>query len=108
MVKEILALFLSCDSITIFPIAFSSNLPSLKHYDTLHSSQLGHRIVKRGVKESNHPFNSIKELAFTALGKDFRLILHPSKEVLHHNFQSYAVDADGVEKPVVGGMPILR
>ena len=83
--------------------AFSS-VPSLKHYDTLHSSQLGHSIVKRGIKESNHPYNSIKELSFSALGKDFRLILHPSKGILHHNFQSYAVDGDGIEKPILGGL----
>ncbi|KZS20319.1 ADAM 17 Protease [Daphnia magna] len=82
--------------------AFSS-VPSLKHYDTLHSSQLGHSVVKRGIKESSHPYNSIKELSFSALGKDFRLILHPSKGILHHNFQSYAVDGDGVEKPILGG-----
>ena len=81
-----------------------SSVPSLKHYDTLHSSQLGHSIVKRGIKESNHPYNSIKELSFSALGKDFRLILHPSKGILHHNFQSYAVDADGIEKPILGGL----
>ena len=58
-----------------FFAGFSSTLPSLKHYDTLHSSQLGHSIVKRGAKESSHPYNSIKELSFSALGKDFRLIL---------------------------------
>lgn len=96
--------------IAVFPIynfpstiAFSP-LPSLKHYETLHSSQLGHSIVKRGIKESNHPYNAIKEVSFSALGKDFRLILHPSKGILHHNFQSYAVDGDGIEKPIVGGL----
>ena len=60
--------------------------------------------MKRGIKESNHPYNSIKELSFSALGKDFRLILHPSKGILHHNFQSYSVDGDGVEKPILGGL----
>lgn len=60
--------------------------------------------MKRGIKESSHPYNSIKELSFSALGKDFRLVLHPSRDVLHHNFQSYAVDADGVETPVLGGL----
>lgn len=59
--------------------------------------------MKRGAKESSHPYNSIKELSFSALGKDFRLILHPNNDILHHNFQSYAVDASGLEKPVVGG-----
>ena len=60
--------------------------------------------MKRGIKQSNHPYNSIKELSFSALGKDFRLILHPSKGILHHNFQSYSVDGDGVEKPILGGL----
>jgi len=78
----------------------------LKHYDTLKSFQLGHTIVKRGLKESSHPYNSIKELAFTALGKDFRLILHPNKDILHHNFQAYTVDADGVEKPMIIGLTL--
>jgi disintegrin and metalloproteinase domain-containing protein 17 len=59
--------------------------------------------VKRGTRESYHPYNSIKELAFSALGKDFRLILHPNKEILHHNFQSYSVDGNGVEKPILEG-----
>lgn len=89
-----------------FQLTFSAitSLPSLKHYDTLKSFQLGHTIVKRGLKESSHPYNSIKELAFTSLGKDFRLILHPNKEILHHNFQAYTVDADGVEKPMIIGL----
>lgn len=69
----------------------------------IHASQLGHSVVKRGIRESTHPYNSIKELAFSALGKDFRLILHRSKGILHHNFQSYYVDSDGVEKPIVVG-----
>ncbi len=75
----------------------------MKHYETLHVSQLGHSIVKRGAKESTHPFNTIKEVSFSALGKDFRLILHPNRQILHHNFQAYTVDADGVEKPTFTG-----
>jgi len=88
---------------SIYSVQAITSLPSLKHYDTLKSFQLGHTIVKRGLKESSHPYNSIKELAFTSLGKDFRLILHPNKEILHHNFQAYTVDADGVEKPMIIG-----
>lgn len=42
---------------------------NLKYFDTLHSSHISHTIVKRGVQESNHPFNKIKEVTFKTLGK---------------------------------------
>ncbi|XP_045538997.1 ADAM 17-like protease [Papilio machaon] len=73
---------------------------NLKYYETLHSSSFNHHIVKRGAKQSNHPFNTIKELHFRTLGKDFRLILHPHSTVLHSNFKAYAVDGEG-KKTVV-------
>lgn len=57
-------------------------------------------MVKRGAKVSNHPFNTIKELNFKTLGRDFRLILHPHTSVLHSNFKAYAVDGDGKETTV--------
>lgn len=53
--------------------------------------------MKRGLKPSNHPYNTIKEVEFKALGRDFRVILHPHKEVLHHRFKAYTVDGDGNE-----------
>lgn len=31
------------------------------------------------------------------LGRQFRLILHPHKDVLHHNFKAYEIDGDGKE-----------
>lgn len=68
---------------------------NLKYFETLHASDLTHHIVKRGAKLSNHPFNTIKELNFQTLGKQFRLILHPHTSVLHSNFKAYSVDADG-------------
>ncbi|XP_013174172.1 PREDICTED: ADAM 17-like protease [Papilio xuthus] len=73
---------------------------NLKYYETLHSSSFNHHVVKRGAKQSNHPFNTIKELHFKTLGKDFRLILHPHSTVLHSNFKAYAVDGEG-KKTVV-------
>ena len=84
-------------------ISAFDNLPSLKHYETLHISQLGHSVVKRGAKESSHPYNTIKEVAFSALGRDFRLILHPNHNILHHNFQAYTVDEYGNEKATFTG-----
>ncbi|KPJ03069.1 ADAM 17-like protease [Papilio xuthus] len=81
--------------------SFSGSLSNnLKYYETLHSSSFNHHIVKRGAKQSNHPFNTIKELHFKTLGKDFRLILHPHSTVLHSNFKAYAVDGEG-KKTVV-------
>lgn len=59
-----------------------------------------HRIVKRGAKQSYHPFNVIKEVEFKVLGRHFRIILHPQRDVLHSNFKAYSVDADGNEKVV--------
>lgn len=34
------------------------------------------------------------------MGRNFRLILHPHKEVLHNNFRAYSIDSDGKEKIV--------
>lgn len=42
---------------------------NLKYFDTLHASDLKHHIVKRGLKESSHPFNKIKEVHFKTLGR---------------------------------------
>lgn len=73
---------------------------NLKYFERLHASSLTHNIVKRGTKTSSHPFNTIKEINFKTLGKDFRLILHPQSSVLHSNFKAYSVDADGNETTV--------
>ncbi|XP_050101304.1 ADAM 17-like protease [Anopheles aquasalis] len=73
---------------------------NLKYYETLHAKDLSHRIEKRGAKHSNHPFNTIKEVEFRVLGKNFRLILHPHSSVLHSNFRAYSVDGNGSESIV--------
>ncbi|XP_052866560.1 ADAM 17-like protease isoform X2 [Anopheles cruzii] len=73
---------------------------NLKYYETLHANDLSHRIEKRGAKHSNHPFNTIKEVEFRVLGKNFRLILHPQASVLHSNFRAYSVDGNGSESIV--------
>ncbi|CAH0393658.1 unnamed protein product [Bemisia tabaci] len=72
----------------------------VKHYNTLHISELSHHIVKRGLKESSHPFNKIKEVKFRTLGRDFRLILTPKRDVLHSKFEAISVDSEGKETPV--------
>ncbi|KAL1464303.1 hypothetical protein WDU94_003964 [Cyamophila willieti] len=74
---------------------------NLHHFDTLHASHLSHNIVKRGLQESNHPYNKIEEVTFKTLGKEFRLILTPKKGILHSKFHATTVDAEGNEKPVV-------
>ncbi|KAL9894592.1 ADAM 17-like protease Tace [Glossina fuscipes fuscipes] len=70
---------------------------TLRYYEVIHRDAIEHRIIKRGTKSSSHPFNVIKEIEFNTLGKNFRLILHPHREVLHSKFKAYAVDGDGNE-----------
>ena len=65
---------------------------NLRHYETIHKSQLGHTIVKRGATLSTHKFNQIKEVEFKALGKDFKLILSPTKNLLSSKFRAVEVD----------------
>ncbi|KAG8228545.1 hypothetical protein J437_LFUL009002 [Ladona fulva] len=80
---------------------------NLKYFETIHASSLSHNIVKRGINDSPHPFNKIKEVNFRTLGRDFRLILTPRKGVLHSNFKAYTVDGDGKETPFHVGETIL-
>ncbi|KAJ6639922.1 ADAM 17-like protease [Pseudolycoriella hygida] len=69
---------------------------NLGYYETLHADDLIHKVVKRGAnKNSYHPYNTIKEVEFNALGRKFRLILHPHREVIHSHFQAYAIDGNG-------------
>ncbi|XP_058974949.1 ADAM 17-like protease isoform X3 [Musca domestica] len=90
--------------IVIFVLFFIKNVDSLhrtlKHFEIFHKDEVQHRIVKRGAKHSNNPFNVIKEVEFKTLGKNFRLILHPHREVLHSKFKAYTVDGDGNETVV--------
>ncbi|KAL4710957.1 hypothetical protein ACJJTC_017922 [Scirpophaga incertulas] len=87
--------------ISIFVYGFEGFISkNLKYFDTIHADNLQHRIVKRGVKVSNHPFNTVKELHFNTLGREFRLILHPHSSVLHSNFKAYSVDRNGKETTI--------
>lgn len=72
---------------------------NLKTFHEFHADDVTHMITKRGIKQSDHPFNVIKEVRFKTLGKDFRLILTPRKEVIHAKFKAYIVDGDGNETP---------
>ncbi|XP_018374594.1 PREDICTED: ADAM 17-like protease isoform X3 [Trachymyrmex cornetzi] len=73
---------------------------SLKYYETIHSTHFQHKILKRGIHHSYHPYNRISELEFYSHGRHFRLILTPRREVIHSNFKAYEVNADGKEKTV--------
>lgn len=73
---------------------------NLKYFETIHADKLKHKIVKRGLKESSHPFNKIKEVEFSALGQNFKLVLSPKREVIHSKFKAYSVDADGKETTI--------
>lgn len=84
--------------ILYYIVIFAAQLhKNLQHYELIDASEIGHKMVKRGAKPSTHPFNTIKEVEFQTLGRNFRLILHPQKDVLHSNFKAYTVDADGNE-----------
>lgn len=69
-----------CESTTIILIIFKSNINikilligglhrSLKYYETIHSTHFQHRIVKRGIQYSYHPYNKISELEFYSHGR---------------------------------------
>lgn len=78
---------------------------NLHNFEVLHAdTDLQHSVVKRGSTHSSHPFNTIKEVRFAALGRQFRLILHPHRQVLHSKFRAYTVDSSGREKVVHVGM----
>ena len=60
----------------------------VRHFETLTSSDLSHKIVKRGIDPNGiHKFNKIREVGFKTLGREFRLILSPKKGLLHPNFK---------------------
>lgn len=42
---------------------------NLVRFETLHTSDFSHNIVKRGVTDSPHPLNKVKEVSFTTLGR---------------------------------------
>lgn len=69
----------------------------MKYYETIHVDDITHNIVKRGAKPSINLHNKIREVEFKALGRKFKLILHPHREVLHQNFKAFQVNSDGNE-----------
>jgi len=42
---------------------------SLKYYETIHSTHFQHRVLKRGIQHSYHPYNRISELEFYSHGR---------------------------------------
>merc|ERR1712226_406608 len=69
----------------------------VRHFETLSSSDLSHKIVKRGIDPNGvHKFNKIREVGFKTLGREFRLILSPKKGLLHPNFKAVEIDDDAV------------
>jgi len=90
------------------PLISGQRVPvSLAYYETVDPSSLSHSIVKRGAdptrqassmknhfeamiglfSRSTHRFNKIREVGFTALGREFRLVLSPTNGLLHPNFK---------------------
>lgn len=80
--------------------AEASIINELKYFETLKAKDISHSVTKRGIQQSTHRFNTIKEVSFRALGRQFRLILNPSKGLLSSHFKAYTVDASGQKRPV--------
>ncbi|XP_042147906.1 ADAM 17-like protease isoform X4 [Ixodes scapularis] len=78
----------------------STIFDKLKYFETLKVTDLSHFITKRGTQPSKHKFSTIKEVSFKAHGRDFRLILNPSKGLLSAHFKAYTVDGSGNKRPV--------
>ncbi|XP_071744332.1 LOW QUALITY PROTEIN: ADAM 17-like protease [Lepeophtheirus salmonis] len=68
---------------------------NLRHFEILSASDLSHSIVKRGLADSNHQYNKIKEVGFKALGREFRLLLSPKTGLLHKSFKAVEENEDG-------------
>ncbi|CAG9853819.1 unnamed protein product [Phyllotreta striolata] len=86
--------------LVLWNFAKGSIYNNLKYFETIHADELDHKIAKRGIKDSSHPFNHIKEINLKAHGRDFRLFLSPKRDILHSNFKAYSVDGDGKETTV--------
>ncbi|XP_030746204.1 ADAM 17-like protease isoform X2 [Sitophilus oryzae] len=80
-----------------FFLVWGSIHKNLKYFQIIHADDLTHKIVKRGIQESSHPFNRIKEVHLRTHGKDFRIILSPKRSILHSKFKAYSVNGDGEE-----------
>ncbi|KAF7271546.1 ADAM 17-like protease Tace isoform X2 [Rhynchophorus ferrugineus] len=78
-------------------IVYASIHKNLKYFQIIHADDLTHKIVKRGLQESSHPYNKIKEVHLRTHGQDFRLILSPKRSILHSKFKAYSVNGDGEE-----------
>ncbi|KAL3279543.1 hypothetical protein HHI36_017050 [Cryptolaemus montrouzieri] len=92
---------LNCIIVAFSILETGNSILRVKHYGTIHSSQIRHSIVKRGLSENNHPFNKINEIQFNSMGQKFRLILHPNTDVLHSKFRASEIDELGVEQPIL-------
>ncbi|XP_019760569.1 ADAM 17-like protease isoform X2 [Dendroctonus ponderosae] len=73
---------------------------NLRYFQIIHADDLSHKIIKRGIQQSNHPFNKIREIRLNTHGRDFRLILSPKRSILHSKFKAYSVNGDGQETHV--------
>eukprot|EP00096_Caligus_rogercresseyi_P007481 TRINITY_DN2534_c0_g1_i2.p1 TRINITY_DN2534_c0_g1~~TRINITY_DN2534_c0_g1_i2.p1 ORF type:complete len:788 (-),score=146.76 TRINITY_DN2534_c0_g1_i2:232-2595(-) len=80
----------------VTPASDNDHFPhNLAYYEFLSVSDLSHSIVKRGLEDSPHPYNKIKEVGFKALGREFRLLLSPKTGLLHKSFKALEENEDG-------------
>ncbi|XP_071957678.1 ADAM 17-like protease isoform X2 [Antedon mediterranea] len=67
----------------------------LHYYDTLHTDNIKHHVVKRG---ADHVDRHVRYITFTTLGKKFDMELRPSQTALSTNFKAYAIGDDGTKE----------
>jgi hypothetical protein len=93
--RLIIVTFTLSTTILIF-LATAAAVTDLRHYETLHTSEVSHRIGPPGVAKpgSSHKFSHLREVAFTALGRHFRLILWPQKGLLSPSFRAVEIGDD--------------
>ncbi|XP_064598106.1 ADAM 17-like protease [Liolophura sinensis] len=89
--KKIFVLLL-CSFLEVFQ-AWGDLSKSLKYYETFKDLHV-HSISKRSLDQES----TIKDVRFTTLGKDFRLILQQRKHLLSRNFKAVVQREDGTEE----------
>ncbi|KAG1652431.1 ADAM 17-like protease [Nymphon striatum] len=80
--------------------SFTSLIDQLNYYETIHVSDFSHKVIKRGIHPSRNKYNSINEVSFNALGRNFRLMLSPQQGLLSSRFKAFSVDGYGKKRPL--------
>lgn len=79
-----------------------SDINQLGKYELLTISSIKHKLVKRGTGsqiDDHHKFDRLREVKFTAFGREFRLILNEKPNLVSPRFKVYVVNAQGEKRP---------